>query len=150
MTTRHTEELLKKGEERKRLTAQLQEALSNVADEITRTVPLGTSVAVAGRTYETFAKRSNLGECTYLGIYEPNEYDGEYNELAALESYGKVGDWHYLHNDFSAIIQTANRASFLHFANHLPEVLAAFEANEQNAIDALRSAFDRLRSVAQN
>jgi len=149
-TTRHTEELLKKGEERKRLTSQLQEALSSVADEIARSVPLGTKVAAAGRTYKTFEKRSNLGTCTYLGIYEPNDYDGEYNELAAFESFGAVGDWHYLHNDFSVTIQTANRESFLHFANNLPEAIAAFEANQQDAIDALRAAFERLRMVAES
>ena len=43
-----------------------------------------------------------------------------------------------------------NPADFLHFANNLTQVMSAFEANQQDAIDALRSAFDRLRSVAQN
>ena len=149
MTTRHTEELLKKGEERKRMTEQLQEALTSVAVQIATSIPIGTRVEVAGRIYETFKRTSNLDYDIYLGIYEMTER-GEAEYPVAFDSYVSPGKSYYLHRDFNAQVTVADRDSWLHFANHLPEVLAAFEANEQDAIDALRSAFERLRTIAES
>ena len=140
---------MKKGEERKRLTEQLQYALTRVGNKIAESVLIGTMVTVAGRTYETFRVKSNLDGETFLGIHAITEW-GETDYPVAFDSYVSPGEQYYLHNDFSANVTVADRADFLHFANNLTQVITAFEANEQNAIDALRSAFDRLRSVAQN
>jgi hypothetical protein len=41
------------------------------------------------------------------------------------------------------------REEFLHFANHLPEIVRAFEAKEDAVINSLRSAFEKLRKLAE-
>lgn len=138
---RYTEELLKKGEERRRLTKQLAELVGAVADKIANTVPLGTTVTVAGKTYEIIKRTSNLASVRYLAVAEGFE------DYEVITADAEPGDSFYLHNDFRCRIHVADRNEYLFFANHLPEIIASFEAEEEKIITALRQAFDRLRSL---
>lgn len=138
---RYTEELLRRGEERRRLTKQLAELVGAVADKIADTVPVGTTITVNNKTYEIIRRSSNLATVHYLAIR--NGYD-DYKVITDYEP----GVSFYLHQDFRCPITTADRGEYLFFANHLPEIVEAFEAKEEEIITALRQAFDRLRALA--
>ena len=59
------------------------------------------------------------------------------------------GSEYYLHRDFRRVVRVATRDEFLHFANHLPEIIRAFEVKEDAIIEELRDAFERLRKLAE-
>jgi hypothetical protein len=46
-------------------------------------------------------------------------------------------------------VDNATRDEFLWFANHLPEIVSAFEAVEDDIIEALREGFEKLRKLAE-
>lgn len=142
--TRYTEELRRRGEERRRLTTQLAELVGKVADTIADTTPVGTAVRVGGKTYEVVQQRSHLGGKTFLAVALEHHGGREHKVITNREP----GSEFYLHGDFHAKVGVADRDNFLFFANHLPEIVRGFEAEEEKAIAALRSAFERLREVA--
>ncbi len=139
----YTKELLKKGEERKRLTEQLQELLLNVAGKIADSVPLGTEVEVGGVCYRTHRYQSNLGSFRTVVIVDPETLC-----FRAIDD-RSPGSEYYLHGDFGRVVRVATRDEFLHFANHLPEIIRAFEVKEDAVIAELRSAFEKLRKLAK-
>lgn len=154
----YTKELLKKGEERKRLTKQLQDMLLQVAEEIAESVPLGTEVEVAGVRYRTHRYSSNIGSFRTVVVVDPNservddDFRPEWENIPltfrAIDT-AAPGSEYYLHGDFGRVVRVATRDEFLHFANHLPEIVRAFEAKEDQIIDQLREAFERLRKLAE-
>ena len=156
----YTKELLKKGEERKRLTEQLQELLLNVAGKIADSVPLGTEVEVAGVRYRTHRYSSNIGSFRTVVVVDPNservdddfrsgpEWENIPLKFRAIDN-EPPGSEYYLHGDFGRVVRVATRDEFLHFANHLPEIIRAFEAKEDAVIAELRSAFEKLRKLAK-
>ncbi len=140
----YTENLMQKGEERKRLTSQLQTTLDQVGAQIAESVPTGTIASVGGWNYKAMCYRSNVGTMYALAV----ESDGDNWEWNALVSDAPPGGSFWLHGDFGTSIPVATRDEFLHFATALPEVVKAFEAEEQGIIDSLRAAFENLRKVA--
>ena len=143
----YTKELLKKGEERKRLTEQLQELLLNVAGKIADSVPLGTEVEVAGVRYRTHRYSSNIGSFRTVVVVDQESCEG-FPVFRAIDN-EPPGSEYYLHRDYGRIVHVATRDEFLHFANHLPEIVRAFEAKEDAVIAELRSTFEKLRKLAE-
>jgi len=143
----YTKELLKKGEERKRLTEQLQELLLNVAGKIADSVPLGTEVEVAGVRYRTHRYSSNIGSFRTVVVVDPGSVE-DFPLYRAIDT-AAPGSEYYLHRDFGRVVRVATRDEFLHFANHLPEIVRTFEAKEDAVIAELRSAFEKLRKLAK-
>lgn len=143
----YTKELLKKGEERKRLTKQLQELLLNVAGKIADSVPLGTEVEVAGVRYRTHRYSSNIGSFRTVVVVDQESCE-DFPVFRAIDN-EPPGSEYYLHRDYGRIVHVAAREEFLHFANHLPEIIRAFEVKEDQIIDQLREAFERLRKLAE-
>ena len=143
----YTKELLKKGEERKRLTKQLQELLLNVAGKIADSVPLGTEVEVAGVRYRTHRYNSNIGSFRTVVVVNPGSVE-DFPLYRAIDNAAPGSEYH-LHRDFNCVVRVATRDEHLHFANHLPEIIRAFEAKEDQIIDQLREAFERLRKLAE-
>ena len=150
MAKDYTGVLRQKGAERKRLTEQLQEMLLKVADQIAESVPLGTEVVVDGVTYRTHCYRSNIGSFRTVVVVDPESLRRENFPMwfRAIDN-GAPGEDHYLHRDFQSVYTVATRDEFLHFANHLPEIVRAFEVKEDSVIEDLRSAFERLRKLAE-
>ena len=58
---RYTENLIQKGNERKRLTKQLAQLVEKVADQIADSVPEGTIVTVDGKTPKTQGAKEQCG-----------------------------------------------------------------------------------------
>ena len=155
----YTKELLKKGEERKRLTKQLQDMLLQVAEDIAASVPLGTEVVVDGVCYRTHQYNSNIGSFRTVVVVDPQSerVDDDFRSGPEWENIPLTfraidneppGSEYYLHRDFNCVVRVATRDEHLHFANHLPEIVRAFEAKEEAVIDSLRSAFEKLRKLA--
>lgn len=140
----YTKDLLAKGKERKRLTEQLVELVDQVANQISDTVPAGREVAVNGAIYKISTYRSNLSTQDLLAVVT---FAGEYHEEERIFGKG-VGGSGYLHGDFGCPYHSADASQYLELANHLPEVIAAFQADEQKSVDALRQGFERLKAVA--
>ena len=143
----YTKELLKKGEERKRLTKQLQDMLLQVAEDIADSVPLGTEVEVAGVRYRTHRYSSNIGSFRTVVVVDPGSVE-DFPLYRAIDN-EPPGSEYYLHRDFYCVVRVATRDEFLHFANHLPEIVRAFEVKEDAVIAELRSAFEKLRKLAE-
>jgi len=140
----YTQKLLEKGEERRRLTEQLQELASRVAEEIATSVPEGTEVEVNGRNYRAKTLRSNIGSYTTLVAVNKQGWDE-----GLITDRREPGQQGYLHGDFYACYTVAGKEVFLHFVNNLPEIVRAFEAEEDRIIAALREAFEKLRTLAE-
>lgn len=143
MAKDYTKELKKKGAERVRLTKQLQDMLLQVAEDIAASVPLNTEVKVDGVCYRTHRYQSNLGSFRTVVIVDPETLC-----FRAIDD-RSPGSEYYLHGDFGRVVHVATREEHLHFANHLPEIIRAFEVKEDAVIDSLRSAFEKLRKLAE-
>ena len=160
MAKDYTKELEKKGAERVRLTKQLQDMLLQVAEDIANSVPLGTEVEVGGVNYRVHRYSSNIGSFRTVVVVDPwsERVDDDFRSgpewenipltIRAIDS-AAPGSEYYLHGDFGRVVRVATRDEFLHFANHLPEIVRAFEAKEDQIIDQLREAFERLRKLAE-
>jgi len=146
MAKDYTKELREKGQERIRLTKQLQEMLLKVAEEIAENVDEGTEVEVADALYRVHRYESNIGSFRTIVISYPDEYRHMCYRAIDNES---PGSEYYLHRDFNSVVVVAERDEFLHFANHLPEIVRAFEAKEDEVIAELRSTFEKLRKLAE-
>jgi hypothetical protein len=105
------------GKERMRLTEQLQAFIALVADEITKYVEAGTVVTVED-----------------VGFMRVNESP----KVLLLD--GGV-EWHTLDVMHDTDFCIATRKEFLLVANHLPEVMHAFEIEQERIIEILREAF---------
>lgn len=140
----YTKSLLEKGQARKRLTKQLATLVAQVAQEIADSVPIGTRVNVNGQVYETRCLRSNIGSWNVLGTYE-GEYGDEYRILTDDEP----GIRYNLHNDIYCRVATASKEAYLEFVNNLPEIVRAFEAREDEIIQALSEGLRKLRQMAE-
>lgn len=140
----YTKSLIQKGQARKRLTKQLATLVAQVAQEIADSVPLNTRIEVNGRVYETRRLRSNIGTWNVLGTYE-GEYGNEYRILTDDEP----GIKYNLHNDIYCRVATASKEAYLDFVNNLPEIVRAFEAREDEIIQALSKNLKKLRQMAE-
>lgn len=156
MRTEYTEKLWQMGEERKRLTAQLAELVGNVANEIASSVPVGTEVRVtydehknnpSYQVLRVIRRSSNLDSEVFLAIEDLDEDYGFIEKVFDPDE--EPGSSYYLHGDFTTTIEVASRKEYLWFANHLPLIIAAFEAEEQKVIDALRQGFEALKRLVE-
>lgn len=140
--THYTKSLLEKGKERKRLSKQLAQLVATVAEEITLILDEGAEAYVEGVGWlEVIRRESNLDTAYYLALRDGHEYR-VFNSKTPDSEY-------YLHGDLRCLIRSATRDEYLAFANHLPQIIQAFEAGEQDVIDALREAFGVLRAVVE-
>lgn len=137
---RNLERLINSGEERTRLTSQLQKIISEVLETIAENVTIGTKITVSGKTFQLKRFSSNIGSAEFI----------------CLESEGKSviftatcdpGSNFFLHNDFNCEVINASRDEFLFVANILPEIIQAFQADQNKAIAALREAFAKLQKL---
>lgn len=147
MRLEYTKNLLQLGEERKRLTAQLAELVAAVAAEIAVSVPAGREVVAAGKVYRVVRQESNIGAEYYLAVDVRDAVDPVIVDRHVFAQGRKPGDDFYLHGDFNCRVYVATRGEYLHLANNLPAVVAAFEASEQDVIDVLRQGFEALKAV---
>ena len=139
--------LRQKGAERVRLTEQLQELCYDAAREIATAVVPGTEVVVDGIRYRAHEYYSNIGSFKTVVIVDPSSVE-DYPIYRAIDTM-PPGSEYYLHRDYGRIVHVATREEFLHFANHLPEIVAAFGAEQNKIIASLRSAFEKLRAMAE-
>ncbi len=160
MAKDYTKILREKGAERVRLTKQLQDILLQVAENIANSVPLGTEVVVDGVCYRTHQYNSNIGSFRTVVVVDPwsERVDDDFRSGPECENIpltfraidtAAPGSEYYLHGDFGRVVRVATRDELLHFANHLPEIVRAFEAKEDAIIEELREAFERLRKLAE-
>lgn len=112
--------LKKLGNERRRLTEQLQAFIALVADEITKYVEAGTLVTVEG-----------------VGKLRVNKSP----KVLLFSAVSRRVDWHTLDVMHDTDFSSATRAEYLLVANHLPEVMQAFEIDQEMIIEILREAF---------
>jgi len=158
---RYTEKLLEKGEERKRLTKQLAVLVGAVAEDIAKSLPVGT------RTYEDYEEKGivQIGPGTkrppnlFLQVVEINSNIGTAKFLAHVPIWGKPipkvfvsdkepGSHFFLDNDPRAKVYVASTEDYLRFANDLPQIAARFEKKADELSETLREAFDRLKEIA--
>lgn len=132
--------LIQKTEERKRLTNQLAELVGSVADEISDSLEIGTSVNIPELgTVSVVRVRANVGSAKFLSVLD----------RGIITAVNGPGESFYLYNDFNAEVNIANRQTYLAFANHLGEVIQSFEDVEDTALEELRKRFDKLKKLAQ-
>ncbi len=141
-----------KGQERERLTKQLAELVGKVCDAIATTVPPGTEVTVGignANPLDLAVYRfvSNVGDVTYFTVCQYHEEFGEFANYVVTAGVEPGGSF-YLHGDFGVSLNVADRDTYLLVANRLPEILAAFEAKEEEIVQALREGFEKLRKLA--
>lgn len=140
--THYTKSLFEKGKERKRLSKQLAQLVATVAEEITLILNEGAKAYVEGVGWlEVIRRESNLDTAYYLALKDEYEYR-VFNSQTPDSEY-------YLHGDLRCLIRSATRDEYLAFANHLPHIIDAFKAGQQDIINALREAFDVLRAVVE-
>ena len=156
----YTKTLREKSTERVRLTRQLQDTRLSVAETIAELVPLGTEVVVDGVVYRTHRYQSNIGSFRTVVVVDQNsewvnddfrsgpEWENIPLMFRAIDT-AAPGSEYYLHRDYGRVVHVATREEHLHFANHLPEIIRAFEAKEEAVIDSLRSAFEKLRKLSK-
>lgn len=145
MAEDNTKTLREKSTERARLTRQLQDTLLSVAETIAELVPLGTEVVVDGVVYRTHRYQSNIGTFSTVVVVDPGSTE-DFPLYRAIDT-APPGSEYYLHRDFYRAVRVATREEHIHFANHLPEIVRAFEAKEERIIEELRSAFEKLRKL---
>ena len=131
--------------ERTRLTSKLMELVVGAFEAIIDSVEEGTEVYVDGYWLAVVNRRSNVGSADFMGISEDRDYG--YWELFDNGVY--PGDSYFLHNDFGASIQTPRRELWIWAANNIDKIVAAFEANEQEVIESLRSGIESLERYAK-
>jgi hypothetical protein len=137
------EKLVRAGEERVRLTAQLQKIIVTVTDKIAVLVPVGTEIQVAGKTFTIKTFCTNIGCRTDLCLVRDDDDD-----RVVFDAAGEPGDTFYLFGDYSCQLKNATRDEFLFVANNLPEIIAAFQADQEQVNASLREAFERLKAQA--
>jgi hypothetical protein len=140
------EKLIRSGQERVRLTKQLQEIIAAAADEIAKAVPARTVVQAAGELWGVDEFSANVGSRKALYLMRGN-MRGIGNRVV-FDAAGEPGDTFYLYGDYSCQLENATRDEFLFVANNLPEIIAAFQADQEQVNASLREAFERLKAQA--
>jgi len=136
------EKLIRSGQERVRLTEQLQKIIVTVTDKIAVLVPVGTEIQVAGKTFTIKTFCTNIGCRTGLCLVRDDD------DRVVFDAAGEPGDTFYLFGDYSCQLKNATRDEFLFVANNLPEIIAAFQADQEQVNASLREAFERLKAQA--
>lgn len=143
---RNLEELLQSGQERKRLTEQLQIIMSDVLDEIADIIEVGDEIALKGHRLRVADLESNIGSWRTVVL----EYSDEYHDYCYVFSSDiRPGASFYLHGDFRAGFTNATREGWLFVANNLPRIIELFGVENEKIVKALREAFSRLRAMAE-
>jgi len=167
---RYTEKLLEKGAERTRLTKQLAALVGAVAEDIVQSFPEG--MAISPRKEPRFLAQdskgnylfdlldlgiievdSNLGSKKFLGFWcnfakKVHEEDDDDWQPTVFLSDKEPGSKFFLHGDIKAPVRVASQEYYIQFANHLPEIAAAFERKADEMNKELRAAFDKLKEMA--
>lgn len=141
---RNLEDLLQSGQERTRLTKQLQIIVSDVLDEITDSTEVGDEIALKGYRLRVADLESNIGSWRTVVLEDNEGY-----RTTVFNDNIQPGSNFYLHNDFQAEFLNASRGQWLFVANNLPRIIELFAIENENVIDALRGAFAKLRSMAK-
>lgn len=139
--------LLKSGQERKRLTEQLQEIVSDVLDEIAEHLDEGDEAVLGNRLYEVVDLESNIGTWRTVILRDKSVEAFGYGFAAFHPTVSPGGRFH-LHGDINANFATVGREDWLFTANNLPQIIAAFQAETNTAIEALRASFERMKTLA--
>lgn len=145
MSNKYTNRLLKKGEERKRLTDQLVKLVGEVTTELLNAMPDGQLVYIPDvGTYKAVSYKTHLGTFRFLAVNETADGQGTtwpifYPKVKPAETV-YIGD---------GPIRTASRESYLAFANNITTIINTFEEQEEAIIKALSNAFAELRKVAK-
>lgn len=151
MTYDYANRLSKLSGERHRLTKQLQGMISEVAETICNAVGELKSVEVPGvGTLSIVEIKTNMGWPWVLMIdgWDAGEPYGVVE--GHVLNYVRQSDTDfYLYGDFHAQLHVATTDEYLAVANHLPEVIQAFEIDQENIIKKLQGAFERLRQMSQ-
>lgn len=137
---RNLEKMINSGEERTRLTSQLQKIVSDVLDTIAENVTVGIAVTVSGKTFRLKRFNSNIGSEKYICLESESK-------SVIFTAACDPGSSFYLHNDFSCEVNNAGRDEFLFVANILPEIIQAFQTDQDKVIAALREAFNKLQKL---
>ncbi len=137
-------ELYRTGQERVRLTEQLQTIVSDVLDEIADSAEVGDEIALRGYRLRVADLESNIGSWRTVVLEDNEGY-----RTTVFNDNIQPGSNFYLHNDFQADFLNASRGQWLFVANNLPRIIESFAVENEKVIDALRGAFEKLRSMAK-
>jgi len=137
-------ELYRTGQERVRLTEQLQTIVSDVLDEIADSAEVGDEIALRGYRLRVADLESNIGSWRTVVLEDNEGY-----RTTVFNDNIQPGSNFYLHNDFQAEFLNASRGQWLFVANNLPRIIESFAVENEKVIDALRGAFEKLRSMAE-
>lgn len=141
---RNLEDLLQSGQERTRLTEQLQTIVSDVLDEIADSAEVGDEIALRGYRLRVADLESNIGSWRTVVLEDNEGY-----RTTVFNDNIQPGSNFYLHNDFQADFLNASRGQWLFVANNLPRIIESFAVENEKVIDALRGAFEKLRAMAK-
>lgn len=143
----YLDDILQKGEQRKRMTVQLQELCGGLADRVAGMLPQGAEIVVAGVRYKALEVRSNLDRASFIFALDQEE-EGPPRKRA-ITNRGPMGEVFYLHGDFNCPVRVASRDEFLRFVNNLPGILGQWTQVQEQSIKALREGFEKLKAVAE-
>lgn len=134
------EKTLAAGTERRRLTEQLVDIVSDIAADIRDEVEELDGITIDNHRIVCHTYRTNVANDQHLCIADA------YGDVVSLETSPESS--YYVHGDFGAPCEGASTAEFLWFANNIPAILSELQASETRAIAQLRESFDRLRAAA--
>ncbi len=141
---RNLEDLLQSGQERTRLTEQLQIIIRETLDEIADSMTVGDEIALKGYRLRVADLESNIGSWRTVVLEDNEGY-----RTTVFNDNIQPGANFYLHNDFQAEFLNASRGQWLFVANNLPRIIKLFALENEKVTSVLREAFDRLRAMAE-
>jgi hypothetical protein len=143
--------LRKKTEERERLTKQLVFLVNEVANGIAELADVNTTVKVGGVGVLRVVEWTSYLETRKVLVYgDPkDDPDVEDHELpgAAFGFDVEAASRFFFNGDLSAQGRAASRENYISFALKIPEIVNAFEVEEDIIIARLLSAFTSLRHM---
>lgn len=144
MRLEYTEDLLRAGKERERLTGQLKFLVDSVAGRIADAGAVGDKVTIGQHTVG-IVQRGQKNDTTFLAIANEDGLAEGFNRVFAP---GKLGGTFSLPDEPHIKVRIASREDYLLLANNLPDVVAAFQKVQDQIIEAMRDSFETLRRMA--
>lgn len=125
MSQHYNTKVIQIADHKQRLTQKLIQDVAEVADEIAEMMPEGAQASVKDvGILEVISVTSSIGTAKFLSIQVEN------NESFIVEHHIFVdenpGSSFYFHDDVDCEVTVADRNHYLSFANHIPEILEAF------------------------
>ena len=135
--------------EYQRLSRQLAYIIDQCADKIAERAEIGMSVNVKGMGKLTIVLwQSPFSKRKVLVMGDPEEMDMSAN-CPGRGFYGEGVNSFFHYDDYmGSPAMSASKKEYIAFANHLPDIVTAFEEEQEAMIRTVLHAFDQLRHWA--